>query len=373
MRRKSLNTILSDWEGPWVIADHAYEVVRRGIPDGDKLFARISEYDDYLAYVRRKEGYEPGDTLSLIAPFLIAYNLNDEFLVSVSKDNANFMAGSFEAIRLLSQFDYSLRIISTSYCQYVRYTTALVGILPRHVKCTLFSLDEYSGNVKKEDKTLVKKKVDEIIRLPNLGISAFCREDELSSKAIEAVEDLNVFFWKELPETSFREVVESVKPLGGHRKLNALKEFLKVEDADMCEAMTIGDSITDWVMLKETKEAGGFAVSFNGNDYAVKNSNVAIISYDCMITPIIADLFNRNGLSGVEKITRQWSPRELKVAAKNNLVDPALYEAFLNQINKTENDFPCVIWITKDNLAETIEKSKKARKLVRGTAVGSLG
>ncbi len=61
--------INSDWEGPWVTADHAFDIMRHGIEGGDRLFTNISAYDDYLAYVVNKKDYEPGNTLTLIAPF----------------------------------------------------------------------------------------------------------------------------------------------------------------------------------------------------------------------------------------------------------------------------------------------------------------
>jgi len=103
--------INSDWEGPWVTADHAFDIMHQGIEGGDQLFTNISAYDDYLAYVVNKKDYEPGNTLALIAPFLIAFGL----------DNDNFIAGSIKAIELLRR-SYTVNIISTSYHQYVHYT-----------------------------------------------------------------------------------------------------------------------------------------------------------------------------------------------------------------------------------------------------------
>jgi len=47
--------INSDWEGPWVTADHAFDIMRRGIDEGARLFETISAYDDYLAYIVKKK------------------------------------------------------------------------------------------------------------------------------------------------------------------------------------------------------------------------------------------------------------------------------------------------------------------------------
>lgn len=365
--------VKSDWEGPWVTADHAYEVTKRGIPNGDKLFAGISEYDDYLAYIRRKKGYEPGDTLVLITPFLIAYDLSDSFLVSVAKDNANFIKGSLEAIKILDQLGYSLKIISTSYCQYVYYTTKLADIPTTNIKCTYFPIDKYSKTIKERDKEFVKTKIKDIINLPRVGISASTTENELSTEALKTVELLDNFFWKELPETTYKRILEEVRPLGGNRKFTALKQILEEEGKELHESETIGDSITDWIMLRETRDAGGLAVSFNGNDYAVRNANVAIISDNCMIIPIIIDLFRRSGIEKVEEITSNWSYETIKNSAQKSCIKNSLFKQFTEFLHSSSSSLPEVTWVTEHNLEVTIERSKKMRNEVRGIAIGSLG
>ncbi|MDI6691504.1 MAG: hypothetical protein QME50_06555 [Candidatus Bathyarchaeota archaeon] len=366
--------IISDWEGPWVIADHAFEVTKRGVPNGEKLFSVLSEYDDYLAYVRKKPNYEPGDTLALIAPFLIAYNLDSNFLIQVAKDNANFIKGALEAIKILEKSGCAIKIISTSYCQYVHYTTASARIPRRNVKCTVFKIDKYIKTVSDKDKSFARQKVKKIISYPKLGISATVKEEELSDTAKRAIQELNEFFWEELTQMTFKEVLGNVKPLGGYRKYQAVMDFLNEENEELWNSVVIGDSITDWVMLKKTKEAGGLAVSFNGNEYAIRNSNLAVISDTCLIVPLIVDLFRKKGLSGVRELTENWSYQRVKNAADAGWIDWSLLEALTTYYGKSlQNDFPSALWITEENLEEIIIKSMEMRKRVRGVTVGSLG
>lgn len=365
--------IMSDWEGPWVTADHAYEITKRGVPNGDRLFATVSEYDDYLAYIKKKKGYEPGDTLALIAPFLIAYGINNDFLVEVAKDNANFIKGSLEAIGALERLEYDLQIISTSYCQYVHYTTRLAGIFPKKISCTDFPIDAFSKTVDEKDKEFVRKKAQNIIGSSSLGISSSTREIDLTWQVRKKLEQLDRFFWQELPKTSFRELLNQIHPLGGHRKLEALLLTLKKNNLDLQDTAVIGDSITDWIMLKETKEAGGLAISFNGNDYAVRNANVAIISDNCLVTPVLVDLFFKTGLGNVEKVTNNWGLETLKETARKGEINPLLFESFLRMKNKAAENFPLAVWLDKDNIELTIKRSKEMRKSIRGVAIGSLG
>jgi len=363
--------VASDWEGPWVIADHAYEVTKRGVPCGARLFAGISEYDDYLAYVRRKEGYEPGDTLSLIAPFLIAYSINNDFLITVARDNANFIEGSLEAIKWINELGYFLKVVSTSYCQYIHYTAALAGIPPANTRCTRFPIDGYSKIVKDDDKKFVKDRATDIINLPRLNITASTNQNELPLSVLETIKKLDTFFWEDLPQTSYDAILTELKPIGGRRKLEAIKEALDEEGKTLHESLTIGDSITDWIMLKETRDAGGLAVSFNGNDYAVENANLAIISKNCMVTPVIVDLFERAGIEKLEEIVLKWNYDALKEASHKGYLNSHLLQSFIESIGFS--NMPIVTWIKKDNLQETIAKSKAMRKTVRGIAVGSLG
>lgn len=363
--------VVSDWEGPWVTADHAYEVVKAGIPNGDRLFAAISEYDDYLAYIRKREGYEPGDTLALVAPFLIAYNINEKFLLDIAKRNANFIAGAKEGIAAFQETGYPFRIVSTSYCHYVLHTTSLVGISREDVKCTEFPIDKYCSEIKDKDKKTIREEIPKIVNLGKLGISASSNEKDIPAEARKVIKIMNDFFWDYLPKTSFGPLLARVKPLGGRRKFNALLEMLKEENRSLDSAAVIGDSITDWIMLKRTREAGGLAIAFNGNAYAIRNANVAVISDNCMIMPVLIDLFENVGIRGIRKIAENWNIDILHKEVAKGRLNSMLFERFLEfhtQARRQE-----VHWITEENIESIIELSSGFRKTVRGSAVGSLG
>ncbi|RLA85280.1 MAG: energy-converting hydrogenase A, subunit R, partial [Deltaproteobacteria bacterium] len=68
-----MRVFVTDCEGPISKNDNAFELCCHFIPEGEKFFSLLSRYDDYLAYVEKREGYKAGDTLRLIVPFLIAF------------------------------------------------------------------------------------------------------------------------------------------------------------------------------------------------------------------------------------------------------------------------------------------------------------
>lgn len=359
--------INSDWEGPWVTADHAFDIMRQGIKDGDKLFSAISAYDDYLGYIVKKKDYEPGNTLVLIAPFLIAFGLDDTFLVDRAKDNANFIKGSLKAIELLRDH-YTVNIISTSYQQYVHYTTFLAGIPKENTYCTNFPINEYANEISDEDKVLVRGIADSILSMSPIKIES---EDDLEENTIECIRQMNHFFWELLTNSGFSRVMQEVKPVGGIRKFEAVAKALEKEGLGLDRSATIGDSITDWNMLNKTREAGGLALSFNGNEYAVSNCNVAVMSENCIVTALLVDVFERGGLEAVKALVSDWGWSGIKAANRQGAVDESIFNAFRQTFN--DSVFPHAVWVTQDNMKETIEVSKRYRKSVRGTQIGVLG
>jgi len=361
--------INSDWEGPWVTADHAFDIMRKGIKKGDRLFEIISAYDDYLAYIVKKPDYEPGDTLRLIAPFLIAFDLDDRFLVDKAKDNANFIAGSIEALKLLAR-RYTLNIISTSYHQYVHYSTSLAGIPVENTYCTWFDIDEYAHDIPDADKDMVKEMAVTIMAMPDLNIDMDTRLQEMDSNTAGYIQQMDHFFWNVLPATGFSTVLNEVQPVGGIRKYEAVIHALQKEGLDLARSATIGDSITDWKMLKATKDAGGLALSFNGNEYAVSNCNVAVMSENCMVTALLVDLFEKGGLDAVEALTSDWGWGSIEKMHGKGLVEDTIYNAFKNAYAA---DLPVAVWVEPQNLENTIITSKRLRKSVRGMQIGSLG
>ncbi|MCL7412773.1 MAG: hypothetical protein M8353_04030 [ANME-2 cluster archaeon] len=364
--------INSDWEGPWVTADHAFDIMRQGIEGGEQLFAAISAYDDYLAYVVNKQDYEPGNTLALIAPFLIAFGLDDDFLTARAKDNANFIAGSIKAIEMLRRnCNYSMNIISTSYHQYVHYSTFLAGIPVENTYCTWFPIDDYARNISDMDKTMVRQMAGTILSMPEMDISMDTDPGEMDDTVVGALQQMDNFFWDELPSTGFSKILKDVRPVGGTRKYEAVTSALKKEDTGLECSATIGDSITDWKMLKKTREADGLALSFNGNEYAISNCNVAVMSGNCMVTALLVDVFERNGIEAIEALVTDWGWGAIKALHAQGGVDDSIYHAFRQAF--TGSEFPHVVWMTPENMDETTRISKHYRRSVRGTQIGALG
>jgi len=254
--------ICFDLEGPLSPQDNAYELMKL-FPQGDKVFEAISRYDDLLT-LEGKKGYEAGDTLALIVPFLLYHGICEDDIRSLAQ-TAKLVEGAKELISWLHSRNWRVFCISTSYEQYAFTIAQRVGIAPERVACTSFPLDRYAKMLCKEDLLKVEKVEKEILSLR-------LKDDE------QMKHFLDQFFWSELPSTELGKIMKEVKPVGGRRKIKALGEFAQDCGQSLSSFVVVGDSITDFRMLQAVNQAGGLAIAFNANEYALPYSSIGLAS-----------------------------------------------------------------------------------------------
>lgn len=127
----------TDWEGPWILNDIAYELCLAVFNNGE-FFERLSQYDDYLMLTGRSSA---GSTLKLIAPFLVAAELKRDEIVKISRDLARFVPQAEEAMKFLCE-KYEAVVISTSYEDYLKVTSEMLGV-KGHLHGTSFDPEKY--------------------------------------------------------------------------------------------------------------------------------------------------------------------------------------------------------------------------------------
>ncbi len=162
-----------DLEGPLSPLDAAYELMKR-IPKGAHTFEVISRYDDLLT-LEGREGYEPGDTLALIAPFLVRHGITEADIKALG-ERAPLVAGAAETVKALAPRGITAFCISTSYQQFAHGVAQRVGIPPASVACTAFPLDRYRRELAAEDPSIIDRFQDEVDDLRFVGDDARIKE-----------------------------------------------------------------------------------------------------------------------------------------------------------------------------------------------------
>ncbi|AEA47846.1 hypothetical protein [Archaeoglobus veneficus] len=331
----SVFTFFTDWEGPWVTNDFAYEVASHFF--SPTFFERLSQYDDYLAYVAKMPGYNAGDTLRLLAPFLVAAGVTSAKLKELSKPV--YVPEADEAMGHLIKRGFEPVVISTAYIQFLEVSAAHIGAQTVHG--TNFVPEKYP--LPKEERKLLLKAASEIESLDEIKLDI--EKGVLNEESRKSVEWLDEFFWKKLSKMQAGRILDEVTVIGGRRKREV------VESYNPENPVAIGDSISDFEMLEYAK-GKGLAVSFNGNEFAVRHSTLAVISETAFGNAAAVVAYAKEGIAGINRLIEG---------------DFGVVEEIANRLKGTEFH-----WITPENMEEIAEKSKRMRRRIRGEA-GKLG
>jgi len=236
-----------DLEGPISPQDNAYELMKL-ILNGGEIFSKISKYDDILAL--KKKDYEAGYTLALILPFLISHKINEDDIKRVS-EKAKINEGVKELVSILKK-KHKFYIISTSYEQHAYSIGKRIGVPKEDIYCTKFPINDYLHydiDLQEAEK--------EILNLKDHNIEEF----------------FNNFYEK--IDKDIKKIIENTKVIGGKYKTEAIYKILERENENIKSVVAVGDSITDFKMLKAVKEKGGISIVFNGNEYAIPYAEFA--------------------------------------------------------------------------------------------------
>ena len=225
---------MTDCEGPLTRNDNAMEVAAAFVPDGAELFARLSRYDDFLADVLHKPGYNAGDTLRLIVPFLLAYGVGDRDVEEYSADTVLVVPGARDLLRDVAAALPSY-IISTSYTPYIRALCRVVDFPFAHCRCTSIDLDAW--HLTRDEADWLRDRAEAILEQPVIELPEAARSAaDLSAADRAAVAELDRLFWTEMGAQGRRsaDIVAAVRPIGGGLKLAALREIAAGRRVELC-------------------------------------------------------------------------------------------------------------------------------------------
>lgn len=354
---------VTDCEGPISKNDNAYELTEHFVPSGNILFALISKYDDVQADIVKRRGYKAGDTLRLILPFLKAYGVTNKKINEFSAEHILLVPNAKDTLQFVKNIMPSF-IVSTSYEQYMQALCNVTDFPFENVYCTKLNIDKYQvGKIEKEK---LKQLKEEIVAMPTMKIPENATSfNNFSRKDKKTVRRLDEIFWKEISEMKCGKTLKEVSPVGGFEKAKAIQEIAAKVGAKISEVMYVGDSITDVQSFRLVRENKGLTVSFNGNNYAVREAEIAVLSNTTAVTSVLAEVFSRYWRKGVLELVRKWSYLALK-----RYCSPILQNQISRLFPKT---LPKVEIITSANKEKLMKESTAFRKAVRGEAVGGLG
>jgi energy-converting hydrogenase A subunit R len=231
--------------------------------------------------------------------------------------------------------------------------------------CTKLVLDKY--DLSDWEKLELRKTAEEIAQKPMITIPDSARSIwDFSEKDFETIRRLDKIFWNDIIAMNIGRIITDVTTIGGEQKAEAVKEAAKRACMELHDVVYVGDSITDMEAFKLVRDHGGLTLSFNGNQYAVRSAEIAIMSESSLITAFIADLFGRYSKEAVLEIIGDWKREALMANKASESIVKKLLE-----IHSTA--LPKVKIVTPENEKTLVRESSDFRKRVRGQSIGRLG
>ena len=369
MNRFQLNI---DCEGPLTQNDNAYELCQEYIPSGGAFFSIISKYDDFLADVVHKPGYKAGDTLKLVLPFLKAYDVTNEMMEKFSEKTLLLLPGTEIMLPSINSLLPSF-IISTSYRPYLEALCNLTSFPMANCYCTDVDLDAYS--VTNTEKEKLKELAQEISQMEMIQWPEEAQGiDDLEPSHQKTIKRLDEIFWHIIPSMGIGEIFDNVNPIGGVEKAKAVEDSVQRTGLELDKVIYAGDSITDSKALELVREAGGIALSYNGNRYAIRSAEYAIVSTNTCIIYGITALIVEMGKDAFKGLKVDSSGKLDLHALLERLEKLQINRKILNSIFDTAKRHEIDIYnIASSDFERLVRLSEKVRKEVRGHKVGELG
>ena len=278
-------------------------MAERFIPDGAEFFARLSKYDDFLADVVRRPGYNAGDTLRLVPPFFKAFYVTDEDVEEFSAEQVLLVPQALKTVKAVSALMPAYH--STSYTPYLRALCDLAEFPLAAVRCTELSLNAWE--MPEDEATWLREDAARVLTRPVIEIPDGARSaDDLTPDDQATVAELDDLFLDAHGGQGERRHAGRRPPRRRRPELAALERIVAAEGVARDGVMYVGDSITDAPPLEAVKAWGGVFSSFNGNGYAVAAAEFAAASPDAEVQAQLAQAFSAGGRDGVEAAIRSW-------------------------------------------------------------------
>jgi energy-converting hydrogenase A subunit R len=348
---------ISDCEGPVVKNDIAFDLAAHFIPEGDRLYEIIRNYDYVHANFPKRRDYRVGSASKLVLPFLLAFDADNKIVEEFSAANLVLMKGSKVTLNYVQQISEAF-MISTSYEHYVRALCREIGFPLENTYSTEVNLDGFELSAK--DKSKLRSFAWEIGGMPPIEIPTNAKSlRDLSSRDQATINRLDKIFWKEVGGTHCKKLYSDVTIAGSEEKTSAVQEVAGNLSVSLENVMYVGDDVTDAAAMMFIRNGGGLAVSINGDEAAVRNAELAVLSDSNVPVAVLADVFLRLGRAELARVASSFDRDSLW----RSPADPTLLDRLFEIPPKS---WPKVYFVTDYTVESVVASSEQFRKTVEG-------
>jgi predicted HAD superfamily phosphohydrolase len=323
----------------------------RFIRNGGKLYDTLTAYDNISSYGLNREDRRSGDSLKTLVPLLKAAGVTDSSVYEFFMNDMALMPGS-EVINYIDRL-MTVSMVSETYEHHAMALCDSLKLPADSIICTNVSFDALEM-----EKLEAKKFREFTTNISKMEVPKITTKDDVQfldpkdQTILETIDDLI----ERMNEADIMYQMGEIKPIGGNEKAFSLMDMKRRTEVDLNCTAYLGNNGTDYPAMDIVRDNEGLALSFNGDAYAVRGSNVAVMSSDSIVAAFLITVFYNEGLEGVYSVIDSWDRDKL---AKREFSDRHLMNAMLNAFPAR---LPDVVAVNDDNIDDVIKESERFRK-----------
>ena len=334
------------------------DLCERFIRNGGHFYDVLARYDELTTYVLGREEATGGSCIKWAVPFLKAFGATDHLMHQYSRESMVLMPNAARTMGYISKILPTF-ISSSMYEHTMMEVMDAIDAPLCEQYCSKAEMDQ--ANFGRAEARKLRDMAQEIsaLRIPKVDYELNVPM-EVDEADIKIIKTLDTILQDRMPELSAMNLMESLTIVTSHKKAYQLLDIRRQTNIDLDSTFYIGGDQSDFQSLDLVKDSGGMAVSFNGSEYAVRGSNIAILSKESTVGAVFAEEFYDKGLQAVLDLASNWDRKYLKNA---DVHDTHLMQTMLSE---NPRKLPEVYIIDKDNVDEISEKSDAYRRKLLG-------
>jgi predicted HAD superfamily phosphohydrolase len=230
-----------------------------------------------------------------------------------------------------------------------------LGLPYSNISCNIFSFDAIT--VSRPDAKSLRSIASTIInaRLTEemYSITHSLYLNKFDSRLVDMVDDEYI---KKVEKMDFMEQLKRDVRIAGNEKAYSVIELCRKKEIDTASTIIVGSDESDYPAMDFVRDSNGLAISFNGTEYAVRGSNVAILDDNPITVAVLSMEFYNGGIESVYDMVDNWNIESLR---SRPCADRNLMNQFLMQFH---DGLPEVYRVDDNNLSEVTLKSVAYRK-----------
>ncbi len=329
------------------------ELCARFIRNGDKLYDVINRYESVTSYALSREGQGAALAIRTLIPFLKAFGITDALTYSYCNQFMDTLPGSKDALTYITS-QMPTFMTTDSFEHYVMNLSDNTEFPLMNISFNSLSFD--AMELSRPD----AKKLREIAnKLTNMRVSDECYTvsnnkylNPLDSKIVDEMDDV---ISKEMERLELTETLKKMTLIGGNEKAYAVLELCRKNDIEMSDTVMVGSSNNDFQAMDLVRDSEGLAIAFNGSEYAIRGSNVAILDSRPITAALLATEFYNGGIETVYNMIENWDRKSLEEMC---VADRHLLNKFFEEHPKK---LPIVFKVDDNNIDEIVMTSAEYR------------